>query len=453
MAATEKLLGASGVLFTDRRNFYVDPQVTKELWTDVAPFTTMISNQEQRDVPDPVFKMFEHRNPWVKQEFKAKEDVDDVDNNATLPANDVGSVELEIDSIQGLASPVDSSYIGLQCEVWNSDKTSKKGVVYVSALGSTAGHIIIKNIGGSAMDINNNDCFLVIGNAHGEGSSAPEAWADELDVVYNSCQIFKTPLQVTGTLEAAVLRGESSELARLRRMKAQEHKMQKEKAFLFGKRLGGTGLGDAAYDAGNVGSDPAEGVLEDGGRTDANGNLVRTTYGIISALEQYGNSTATDDAQNIFTIDDSYGYADFVDDMEKVFQYIPEAGVKRAFVGAGALGYWSKMAGSSGLSGNSGWTVNLGDMARDSLGFNYRVLETPHGMLQLIPTPALRGPYNKYMAVVSEENLFHAIYRPSMYQTNIKTDNAFDGVKDQYMSDEGVGIQLIESHHLFKITA
>ena len=53
----------------------------------------------------------------------------------------------------------------------------------------------------------------------------------------------------------------------------------------------------------------------------------------------------------------------------------------------------------------------------------------------------------------SDENLFHAVYRPSMYQTNIKQDNAFDGVKDQYMSDEGVGIQLIESHSLFKITA
>ena len=39
-----------------------------------------------------------------------------------------------------------------------------------------------------------------------------------------------------------------------------------------------------------------------------------------------------------------------------------------------------------------------------------------------------------------------------MYQANIKTDNAFDGVKDQYMSDEGLGIQLIEIHSLFKIT-
>jgi hypothetical protein len=405
----------------------------------------MISNQEMRNVPDPVFKMFEHRNPWVKQEFQSATDV------ANRSAADAESGDMDVDNIVGLSSSCDSSWIGLVCEVWNSDKDTKRGNVIISSI-TDSNTIKFKPAGDDAIDVADNDYFIVVGNAHGEGSSAPEAWADELDVVYNSCQIFKTPLQVTGTLEAAVLRGESSELARLRRQKAQEHKMQKEKAFLFGQRVGGTGLQEASYGAGNNDTNNDE-TFADGGRTDSDGNLIRTTYGIISALEKYGESTSTHDAQNVFTIDGSYGYGNFVDDMEKVFQYIPEAGVKRAFVGAGALGYWSKMAGTSGIAGNSGWTVALGDMKRDALGFNYRVLETPHGMLQLIPTPALRGPYNKYMAVVSDENLFHAVYRPSMYQTNIKTDNAFDGVKDQYMSDEGVGIQLIESHHLFKITA
>ena len=62
-----KNLAASGVLYTDRRDFYIDPQVVKELWTDVTPFTTVISNRETRQTNDPLFKMFEHRNPWVKQ--------------------------------------------------------------------------------------------------------------------------------------------------------------------------------------------------------------------------------------------------------------------------------------------------------------------------------------------------------------------------------------------------
>tara|TARA_Y100000310_G_scaffold16443_1_gene16399 strand:- start:5216 stop:6526 length:1311 start_codon:yes stop_codon:yes gene_type:complete len=436
MAATEKLLKASGVLYTDRRNFYVDPQVTKELWTDVAPFTTLISNQEQRKVPDPVFKMFEHRNPWVKQKFVINADP------GTIPDNDTGLGSIAVDGIEGLSSSPDSSWIGLVVEIWNSDEDTNRGTAVITASSTT---LTMKSLANSTIAIADNDVCYVVGSAHGEGTDAPEAWADELSVVWNSCQIFKTPLQITGTLQAAVLRGESSELSRLRRIKAQEHKMQKEKAFLFGQRDDGTGL--------DLQDGSTSDSFNDSGRTDADGNLVRTTYGIISAINTYGSSSSSVDYTNIFTVSSSYGYGDFVDDMEKVFQYVPESGVKRAFVGAGALGYWSKMAGSSGMSGNSGWTVSLGDMKRDALGFNYRILETPHGMLQLIPAPALRGPYNKYMLVVSDENLFHAQYRPSMYQTNIKTDNAFDAVKDQYMSDEGVGIQLIESHHLFKITA
>ncbi len=433
--------GASGILYTDRRDFYIDPQVTKELWTDVTPFTTMISNKETRQTNDPLFKMFEHRNPWIEQKF-----VNDGET-VTLAADGTESAELNITGIKNLASTVDSSYIGLVCEIWNAAEDSKKAVVYVSAI-HDADELKVKVIStynGSDYTLVNGDVYRVIGNAHGEGSSSPDAWSDELDVVWNSCQIFKTPLQVTGTLLQAALRGESSELARLRLQKSQEHKMQKERAFLFGTRVGGTGL--------DLQDGSSNDSFADGGRTDANGNLVRSTYGIISAIEKYGSSNNALDYCNIFTVDSSYAYSNFVDDMEKVFQYVPEVGVKRAFVGAGALGYWSKMAGTSGLTGNSGWTVNLSDMKRDSLGFNYRILETPHGILQLIPTPALRGPYNKYMLVVDDSNLFHAQYRSMMYQTNIKTDNAFDGVKDQYFSDEGVGISLIESHNLFKITA
>ena len=435
--ATEKQLhngGASGVLYTDRRDFYVDPQVTKELWTDVAPFTTLISNQESRDVPDPIFKMFEHRNPWVKQEFSINDG-----SPTAIPNDNVGnSATLAIDGIVGLAATPDSSYIGLTVEVWNEAKTTKKGTAIVSAV--TSAELTMKSTKAAAITLVDDDVCIVIGNARGEGSSSPDAWSDELSVVWNSTQIFKTPLQVTGTLEAAVLRGESNELARLRRMKAQEHKVQKEKAFLFGARVGGTKL------SGSTDS------FADGGRTDADGNLIRSTYGIISAVEDYGASTG-DDQANFSIQEDDYTYADFVDDMEKVFQYVPESGVKRAFCGSGALGYWSKLGTGNTITGQSGWTVNVGDMKRDSLGFNYRTLETPHGMLQLIPTPSLRGPYNKTMLVVSDDNLFHAQYRPMVYQANIKTDNAFDGVKDQYMSDEGVGIQLIESHKLFKITA
>ena len=438
MAATEKNLGASGVLYTDRRDFYIDPQVTKELWTDVSPFTTVISNKETRQTNDPLFKMFEHRNPWVKQHFSNNSDTDNLTPDAATDTT------ITVDGVTNMS--MDDSAIGYVCECWNAAETTKNAVVVIKSVTSST-VVVVETLWtrtGSALAMVDDDIFIVVGNAHGEGSSAPDAWADELQVVWNSTQIFKTPLQITGTLLQASLRGESSELARLRLQKSQEHKMQKERAFLFGHRYGGTNLGD------NL-SGSTDDAFADGGSTDSAGNLIRTTYGIVKAIEDFGTSSGAD--QSVFTVDSSYAYSNFVDDMEKVFQYVPEVGVKRAFCGAGAMGYWSKLAGVSGMAGNSGWTVNLSDMKRDTLGFNYKILETPHGILQLIPTPALRGPYNKYMLVVDDSNLFHAQYRSQMYQTNIKTDNAFDGVKDQYFSDEGIGISLIESHNLFKITA
>jgi len=436
-----KNLTGSGVLYTDRRDFYIDPQVVKELWTDVSPFTTVISNNETRQTNDPVFKMFEHRNPWVKQKFtfNAGVAIGDPDTGAT-------SAVIAVDGIVGLEAAATASWQGLIVEAWDATETTRKAVLLIIDAdgGSDVTCKALWTSDDGAYTTVDGDICHVIGNAQGEGEVSPEAWADELAVVWNSCQIFKTPLEITGTLLQASLRGESSELARLRMQKNQEHKMQKEKAFLFGVR-GGTGT-----ESGGTGLGGAEG-FDDFGFTGSGGGKVRTTYGIVAALNAYGATSGAD--QSVFTVDSSYKYGDFVDDMEKVFQYVPTSGVKRAFCGAGALGYWSKMAGSEGFAGGSGWTVNLSDMKRDTLGFNYKVLETPHGILQLIPTPALRGPYNKYMLAIDDENMFHSQYRSPMYQTNIKTNNAYDGVKDQYFSDEGIGITLIESHNLFKITA
>ena len=109
--ATGKNLSGSGVLYTDRRDFYISPQVVKELWTDVTPFTTVVANQEQRTPPDPLFKMFEHRNPWQNQRFVSATDV------ANLAAGDSESGAMDVDGIVGIASSCDDSWIGLVCEV------------------------------------------------------------------------------------------------------------------------------------------------------------------------------------------------------------------------------------------------------------------------------------------------------------------------------------------------
>ena len=419
-----KNLGSSGVLYTDRRDFYIRPNIVKELWTDVTPFTTVVANQSTiSGMADPTFKMFEHRNPWVKQKLE----IDTAIANGDMPADNVESDEIDFSGAEGIE--VGANLVGLELEVFsNADVPKFKCVVTTRTEGGKYKFKLLEDKGSHALATT--DYALVIGSAFGEGTNSPTAWSNDLSVVYNQCQIFKTPIEVTGTLLEASLRGESKELARLRDMKSQEHKIQKERAFLFGSNLAGIKASFSDLEA----------------LGDASGNTLRTTMGIIPALNQHGNNTGYE--QNVFASTELDTYAEFVDAMEKIFQYVPTSGMKRAFVGAGALGYWSKMGGNAGsFAGDSGWTVNLGDMKRDALGFNYRVLETPHGMLQLIPTPVLRGPYNKHMLIVSDENLFHAQYRRPQFQASIQA-NDYDGVKDQYMSDEGIGISLIESHAL-----
>jgi len=420
-----KNLGSSGILYSDRRDFYIRPNVVKELWTDVTPFTTVVANQSTMSgLADPTFKMFEHRNPWVKQQFNLKTAIA---NNA-MPSADAETTSVNIDGAVGIE--LGANLKGLEVEVYSNAHAPKFRAVITTA---SASAIKMKLLGPKGTNaIVATDYAMIIGSAMGEGTNSPSAWADDLAVVYNQCQIFKTPVEVTGTLLQASLRGESKELARLRDMKSQEHKIQKERAFLFGENLGGLSGAFAS----------AEGVH------DVDGNTIRTTMGIIPAIK---NAGLTGDDKNNYIASDVNTYAKFVDVMERVFQYVPEAGMKRAFVGAGALGHYSKLSGASGtFGGDSGWTVNVGDTERDKLGFNYRVLETPHGAIQMIPTPALRGPYNDYMLIVSDENLFHAQYRKPQFQASIQAPD-YDGVKDQYLSDEGVGISLVESHCLIKV--
>lgn len=435
-----KDLGSSGILYTDRRIFYLDPLVTKELWTTVAPFTTVVSNRNIiGGLADPLFKQFEHRDPWRKQEFS--------NNGATvsIPATNSESSVIAVDGAVGLPSTVDASYVGLIVEVWDSTYTTKRGRALVTSASSST-EVKMKSLETSGtIDTVDNDVFRVISNAHGEGASSPSAWADELRITWGSTEIFRTPVEVTGTLLQAALRGYSKELERLRLQKNKEHKMQKENAFLFGMSPIGTNLDpnntETFTDA--TGSGAAW-------RTDANGLKVRTTMGIIPALELYGEDDPTAEFQNVFTINSgTYKYGNFVDDMQKVFQYYPEKGFKYAFCGPGAISYWSKM--DQNVVAKSSFQIRIGPEEADPLGFNVRTLETPHGQLKLVLTPALRGPYLNYMVVVSDENMSLVQYRPMQYLTNIKTDNHPDLVKDEYFSDEGIGMTLIESHSLFKI--
>jgi len=449
MAAKELFQGgASNLLFTDRRNFYLDPQRVAELWPNITPFTTFLMSVGKKKVNDPLYKLFEHESAAVKQEMT-------IGTSTLIDASQTGDTDssaITVDTLTGLSSAVDESLVGLMVECWDSTKTTKRGVAIitdVSAGAAGTGTVDLQNAKyssgtGNDFTTQDGDYLVVIGNVRGEGSVAPEAWADELSIVWNSTQFFSTPIEITGKLyKAAKLRGYSNEIARLRTEKMKEFKMQKEQAMLksvstVGTNFGGSDTFTEAYL--RTLTDPASSTVK-----------LRTTYGYIPILEDYGNSTDGNENQNVFTITEgAYEYADFVDDCEVIFDKT-EGDQRFAFCGRGAMSYWSKLSADKYFAGKSGWNVQLDANRTSKLGFNVRRLETPHGIMHLVATKALRNQYNRYMAIPDHNHVFMCEFEADEFKNNVKTDNDYNGVKDVYNGDQGFGMELIKKHHLIKI--
>jgi len=433
--------GSGSILYTDRRDFYIEPDVYKELWTDVAPFLTFIQNIESRtDMKDPMYKMFEGRAYWVDQRFQI-DDTDAVGNNDTGVVVDLPTQTAS--NTYGLPTARSDAYTGLLCTVHsdNGGKPSgeRKGIVIITTFTSgSPDTITIKNMSTTTFTHVSGDWYVVLGQMTGENQVAPTPWADELKVVWNQCGIQRTSLQVSGTMKTSILRGARDEYIRIRARKMAEHKIQKNRMMLFGSSRLGTNLDYA-------------GTFADGNTTDADGNEIRATTGAFEALLKYGATTGDD--QNIFSITEgSFSYNDWVDISEKMFQYYPEDGIKDCFCGAAFLSYFNKLAGPTGFGDNSKMSIQLSPYKRDPIGFNYKVLETPHGIVRLIHDPCItKSPYNKYGMIIDKSQIFHTQFRMSEYKMDIKKENGYDGQKDEIFSDEGMGMTLLPSHKLLKI--
>lgn len=422
----------SAVLYTDRRDFPIKPAQFDELYKSVTPLLELAAKKRVTGLKDSVYKMFEHKNPWERQYM--------VNNGSsvTIAAASTGAAAesnaVTFDGITGMNATIDSSYVHQMFEVWDSTGTTKKGVVILTDDTSTT-TAKFKNLGKTAISTVDNDLFVHITSAEEDGSEAPDAWSDELSVVWNQCQQIKTSVQIEGDLYYAALKGASNELARLRLQKLGEHKKKIEGALMKGKAPLGTNLSgaDTFTDLDKLTGD--------------NSKVVRTTYGLIPIIEDLGATSGAN--QNNFSINSAgYSYGNFVDDMEKWFAYDNEdGGTKIALSGPGAISFWSKMS----FANEQGWQVTMSDTRTNSLGWKIRKLETPHGDLDLKKTYSLKYEYNNYMVSPDPMHISLYQYRPDKFMANIKTDNAYDGEKDQYFSQVGLGLTQLYTHKLAKI--
>tara|TARA_Y100000401_G_scaffold87206_1_gene72614 strand:+ start:1731 stop:3068 length:1338 start_codon:yes stop_codon:yes gene_type:complete len=279
----------------------------------------------------------------------------------------------------------------------------------------------------------------VIGTAYAEGSGAPDVWSQELDHDYGYTQIFKTACEMTNTARATVYRGYSDEWARLWNLKLREHKIDIERAMLFGQKAS---VGGVQYTEGIVGHIIAEGAAP----------VTDSTQLSYSEGAAYHKSIASG----------SMTYDNFLSDLEVVFD--PARGgssSKLALCSLPVISLFNKIGGSSFVDDSFGGTEDnpgryMFERSNGTFGHKIMKIETIHGDLSLVKEPLFRGLSSTFMALV---DLDHVSYRPlvgngvnrdTSITTNVQQADE-DLRKDMILTEAGLEISLPETHALFNI--
>ena len=291
------------------------------------------------------------------------------------------------------------------------------------------------SIDGSSTAVN----CQVIGTAYAEGSGAPDVWSQELDHDYGYTQIFKTACEMTNTARATVYRGYSDEWARLWNLKLREHKIDIERAMLFGQRAS---VGGVNYTEGIVGHIIAEGAAPTEDST-------QLSYSEGAAYHKSITSG-------------SMTYDNFLSDLEVVFD--PARGgssSKLALCSLPVISLFNKIGTSSFVDDSFGGTEDnpgryMFERSNGTFGHKIMKIETIHGDLSLVKEPLFRGLASTFMALV---DLDHVSYRPlvgngvnrdTSITTNVQQADE-DLRKDMILTEAGLEISLPETHALFNI--
>jgi len=277
----------------------------------------------------------------------------------------------------------------------------------------------------------------VIGTAFGEGSGAPDVFSQELDNDYGFTQIFKTACEMSNTARATQYRGYSDEWQRIWNLKLREHKIDIERAMLFGQRATSGGV---QYTDGIAGHIMANGQ----GQTIEDGEQLVYTEG-----EAYLKTVAAG----------SLTYDNLLRDLEVVFD--PARGgssAKLALCSLPVISLFNKLGDGAGFIGDS--IVNGGgsrynfDASQGTFGHKVMKVETVHGDLSLVKEPLFRGMSGEFMCMV---DLDHVSYRPlvgnginrdTSITTNVQQADE-DLRKDMILTEAGLEVSLPETHALF----
>ena len=421
------------------RRLYNFSDRVADLAPDESPFFVYLSKVAKVPTDDPQFRFLEDRNK-----------IDITDRafliQAAVTLNAVGSLtNVTFDTVGGAS--VDWLVKGMVVAIGEEDDSDAQpahNIVRVESITdsgdyTTASCRTISKAGAASAElaIDNNTKCMVIGTSFEEGSGAPDVWSRELDNDYGYTQIFKTACELTNTARATRYRGYADEWQRIWNLKLREHKVDIERAMLFGQRASIQGIQYSEGIAGQIMKNSQSNAVVGGGQVSYNEG--EAYFKSVTAAE--------------------WTYDDMLSDLEVIFD--PARGgnsSKLALCSLPVISQFNKM-GDGGFIDNSTASTQAQYMierAQGSFGHRVTKVDTIHGDITLIKEPLFRGLAAGFMCMV---DLDHVSYRPLVGNglnrdthivTNVQSDDE-DLRKDMILTEAGLEVSLPETHALFNL--
>tara|TARA_R100001594_G_scaffold29316_1_gene54805 strand:- start:2870 stop:4219 length:1350 start_codon:yes stop_codon:yes gene_type:complete len=436
--------GTPGTTFVDApdtstRRLYDFSDRVADLAPTESPFFVYLSKVGKVPTTDPQFRFLEDRTKIAitDRSFYMQTDAAATDagaeENWTVATTSGGSTGVKW-LVKGMVIMVDSEQSGGEKSHCNARVES------VSTDGRTIGIKWLTEP--AATDINGSSTNVqcqVIGTSFAEGSGAPDVWSQELDNDYGYTQIFKTACEMSNTARATVYRGYADEWQRIWNLKLREHKVDIERAMLFGQRTTQANINYTEGIVGHIIANAQGAYVHDTGESDD---------GVMSYNEGYPYHKTW--ATGEFTYDRLLG------DFEVL--YDPARGGsdnKLALASLPVITYFNKMGSFVDNSIANEVRYNI-DKSTGSFGHSIMKVDTVHGSMSLVKEPLFRGISKQFLCLV---DLDHVAYRPlvgngvnrdTSITTNVQQADE-DLRKDMILTEAGLEVSLPETHALFNL--
>jgi hypothetical protein len=390
-----------------------------------------------------VFRFLENRSKidWTNRSFNADSAL------GSLSAGTTGTIDFDDGSGSAIDYLIKGMVVAIDVVDGESHAIFRLDSVTVGSTETVCG-VTCLSLGNSSTSgynaVADGDGAQIIGTAFEEGSGSPDVWSKSLDDDFGYTQIFKTAAEMSNTAIATNYRGYANEWSRIWNLKLREHKVDIERAMLFGQRGRQGGVQSSAGLAGDI--------------------IVRTSAGTPGSLSYTAGAPYFAAAAST-----SFSYDTFLSDFEVFFD--PARGGsndKLALAGLPVISYFNKVGADAFVNKSfiSGTSTTVNDVSnlrynfssRDgSFGHSILQLNTIHGDLSIVREPLFRGMTAGFLLLADMKQLAYrplvgnGLNRDTHIITNVQQADE-DLRKDMILTEAGLEVTIPETHALYSMT-